>query len=66
MRGGERGRKECRRLHGRAPWIDLTSTGLLFVATTDGKVRAHDEETGKILWTATLPAGSEGLPSMYK
>ena len=44
----------------------LTSTGLLFVATTDGKVRAHDEETGKILWTATLPAGSEGLPSMYE
>ena len=44
----------------------LTSTGLLFVATTDGKIRAHEEETGKILWTATLPAGSEGLPSMYE
>jgi quinoprotein glucose dehydrogenase len=44
----------------------LTSTGLLFVATTDGKVRAHDEETGKVLWTANLPAGSEGLPSMYE
>jgi quinoprotein glucose dehydrogenase len=44
----------------------VTSTGLLFVATTDGKVRAHDEETGRILWTATLPAGSEGLPSMYQ
>ena len=27
--------------------IIVTSTGLLFVATTDGKVRAHDEETGK-------------------
>ena len=44
----------------------VTSTGLLFVATTDGKIRAHDEETGRILWTATLPAGSEGLPSMYE
>ncbi len=44
----------------------VTSTGLLFVATTDGKVRAHDEETGKVLWTATLPAGSEGLPAMYE
>ena len=43
----------------------VTSTGLLFVATTDGKVRAHDAENGKVLWTATLPAGSEGLPSMY-
>jgi quinoprotein glucose dehydrogenase len=45
--------------------IIVTSTGLLFVATTDGKVRAHDEETGKVLWSATLPAGSEGLPAMY-
>jgi quinoprotein glucose dehydrogenase len=44
----------------------VTSTGLLFVATTDGKVRAHDEETGKILWTASLPAGSEGVPAMYQ
>jgi quinoprotein glucose dehydrogenase len=44
----------------------VTSTGLIFVATTDGKVRAHDEETGRVLWTAALPAGSEGLPSMYE
>ena len=46
--------------------IIVTSTGLLFVATTDGKVRAHDEETGKVLWTGTLPAGSEGIPAMYE
>jgi quinoprotein glucose dehydrogenase len=46
--------------------IIVTSTGLLFVATTDGKIRAHDEETGKILWTASLPAGSEGMPAMYE
>ena len=44
----------------------VTATGLIFVATTDGKVRAHDEETGQVLWTATLPAGSEGLPAMYE
>jgi quinoprotein glucose dehydrogenase len=44
----------------------VTSTGLIFVATTDGKVRAHDEETGNVLWTGNLPAGSEGLPSMYE
>jgi quinoprotein glucose dehydrogenase len=44
----------------------VTSTGLLFVATTDGKVRAHDEETGEVLWAATLPAGSEGMPAMYE
>ena len=46
--------------------IIVTSTGLLFVATTDGKVRAHDEDTGKVLWTGTLPAGSEGVPAMYE
>jgi len=46
--------------------IIVTSTGLLFVATTDGKVRAHDEETGQVLWTGTLPAGSEGIPAMYE
>ena len=46
--------------------IIVTSTGLLFVATTDGKVRAHDEETGRVLWTGTLPAGSEGVPAMYE
>jgi quinoprotein glucose dehydrogenase len=40
--------------------IIITSTGLLFVATTDGKVRAHDEETGKILWTGTLPPARKG------
>jgi quinoprotein glucose dehydrogenase len=46
--------------------IIVTSTGLLFVATTDGKVRAHDEDTGQVLWTGTLPAGSEGVPAMYE
>ncbi|RPI57828.1 MAG: pyrroloquinoline quinone-dependent dehydrogenase [Acidobacteria bacterium] len=46
--------------------IIVTSTGLLFVATSDGKVRAHDEETGRVLWTAALPAGSEGVPAMYE
>lgn len=46
--------------------IIVTSTGLLFVATSDGKIRAHDEETGKVLWTADLPAGSEGIPAMYE
>jgi quinoprotein glucose dehydrogenase len=44
----------------------VTATGLLFVATTDGKLRAYDTDTGAVAWTATLPAGSEGLPSMYE
>ena len=44
----------------------VTSTGLIFVALRDGKVRAYDDETGKVLWTADLPAGSEGIPAMYE
>ncbi len=44
----------------------VTSAGLIFIAASDGKIRALDEETGKVLWTALLPAGSEGIPSMYE
>jgi quinoprotein glucose dehydrogenase len=44
----------------------VTSTGLIFVAASDGKIRALDEETGQTLWSATLPAGSEGIPAMYE
>jgi quinoprotein glucose dehydrogenase len=44
----------------------VTSTGLIFGGASDGKFRAYDEETGKVLWTTTLPAGSEGIPSMYE
>jgi quinoprotein glucose dehydrogenase len=44
----------------------VTATGLLFVATSDGYVRAYDTDTGAVLWSAALPAGSEGLPSMYE
>jgi quinoprotein glucose dehydrogenase len=46
--------------------IVVTATGLLFVAASDGKVRAYDEDTGKVLWTAPLPAGSDGIPAMYE
>jgi quinoprotein glucose dehydrogenase len=46
--------------------IIVTATGLIFVAASDGKLRAYDENNGKILWTKALPAGSEGIPSMYE
>jgi quinoprotein glucose dehydrogenase len=54
FRGGER--------HG----MIVTSAGLIFTASLDGKARAYDAETGRVLWTATLPAGSEGVPAMYE
>jgi len=44
----------------------VTSTGLIFIAASDGKIRALDAETGGTLWTATLPRGSEGIPAMYQ
>ena len=44
----------------------VTSTGLLFAAASDGKVRAYDTDTGAVLWTKSLAAGSEGLPAMYE
>ena len=44
----------------------VTSTGLIFIAASDGKLRALDEETGKELWSAALPAGAEGVPAMYE
>jgi quinoprotein glucose dehydrogenase len=46
--------------------IIVTSTGLLFVNAKDGKIRAYDADNGSVLWTATLPAGTEGIPAMYK
>ena len=54
FRGGER--------HG----MVVTSAGLIFTASLDGKARVYDADTGRVLWTATLPAGSEGVPAMYQ
>jgi quinoprotein glucose dehydrogenase len=46
--------------------IITTSSGLLFHAGGDARVRAYDSSTGRLLWTAALPAGSTGLSSMYE
>jgi quinoprotein glucose dehydrogenase len=43
-----------------------TKSGLVFLAGGDGKVRAYDEDDGKILWTGTLPGGSRGVPVIYQ
>ena len=44
----------------------VTSTGLLFVNGKDGKIRAYDADDGRVLWSAKLPTGTEGIPSMYE
>jgi quinoprotein glucose dehydrogenase len=43
----------------------VTSSGIVFSTAKDGHVYAFDADDGKILWSAQLPAGTEGLPSMY-
>jgi quinoprotein glucose dehydrogenase len=45
----------------------VTASGLIFIATKDeGKLRAYDEENGKVLWETDLPAASEGVPAVYE
>jgi quinoprotein glucose dehydrogenase len=45
----------------------VTGGGLIFVATsTDRTFRAYDQDTGKVLWEAELPAAAEGVPAVYE
>jgi quinoprotein glucose dehydrogenase len=44
----------------------ITSTGLVFSTSKDGRVYAFDAENGEELWKSKLPKGSEGLPAMYE
>jgi quinoprotein glucose dehydrogenase len=44
----------------------VTAGGLIFAATNDKKLRAYDEDTGKVIWEATLPAAAEGVPAVYE
>jgi quinoprotein glucose dehydrogenase len=44
----------------------VTAGGLIFIAATkDEMIRAFDQDTGKILWQAKLPAGGYATPSTY-
>ena len=44
----------------------VTSGGLLFIAATlDGKFRAINKRTGKILWETDLPAPGYATPAVY-
>ena len=44
----------------------VTAGGLILAATNDRKFRAYDEDTGKLLWEANLPAAAEGVPAVYE
>ncbi len=45
----------------------VTAGGLLFIAATkDGKFRAFNKRTGKLLWQTDLPAAGFATPSIYE
>ncbi len=44
----------------------VTAGGLIFTGTRDGKVRAIDEDTGKMLWEEQLDTPLEGIPAIYE
>jgi len=47
--------------------IAATAGGLLFIGTSsDRKVRAYDQDTGKVLWAFDVPAAVEGVPTVYE
>jgi quinoprotein glucose dehydrogenase len=46
--------------------IVATSGGLVFLAGSDGRVRAFEAETGKLRWTGRLSGSSRGAPVMYE
>jgi len=43
-----------------------TASGLVFIAGGDGKIRAYDEDTGKVLWEHVIGATSRGIPVIYE
>jgi quinoprotein glucose dehydrogenase len=43
----------------------VTRTGIVFATAKDGHVYAFDSDDGRVLWSAKLPMGTEGLPAMY-
>jgi quinoprotein glucose dehydrogenase len=44
----------------------VTAGGLIFTGTRDRTIRAHDVDTGKVLWKAEVAAGIEGIPAVYE
>lgn len=46
----------------------VTKSGLLFIAATnhDRKMHAFDKKTGKLLWSAELPAAGNATPAVYE
>jgi quinoprotein glucose dehydrogenase len=46
--------------------VVVTKGGLVFQAGGDGRFRAYDEDTGKVLWSAPFTGSSAGVPVSYE
>jgi quinoprotein glucose dehydrogenase len=47
--------------------VVVTAGGLIFGGSiSDSMIRAFDKDTGKVLWEMKLPAGPDGIPSVYE
>jgi quinoprotein glucose dehydrogenase len=47
--------------------VAITAGGLIFGGSkSDSTFRAYDKDTGKVLWETKLPAGPEGIPTVYE
>jgi quinoprotein glucose dehydrogenase len=44
----------------------VTKAGIVFVAGSDRRVRAYDEDNGHVLWTGALPGSASGIPVSYE
>jgi glucose dehydrogenase len=46
--------------------VVVTAGGLIIAgSTSDRKLRAYDQDTGKVLWEYDLPGPQEGVPAVY-
>jgi len=47
--------------------VVVTAGGLVFAgSTSDRKLRAYDQDTGKVVWEFELPGPQEGVPAVYQ
>ena len=44
----------------------VTAGGLIFIGTPDRKLRAYDQDTGKIVWEKELTGPINGVPAVYE
>lgn len=44
----------------------VTAGGLIFIGTPDNKLRAYDEDNGKVIWETAVSGPINGVPAIYE